>query len=180
MQGLLARGKEGHQLSFFCACSKAPIEMKTLACCRRCYDRRHHSLRFFGGMRERVLERDRLRCRACGGRRRLLVHHRDQSNEPDLLVTLCIRCHVRVHRSLGVRYWLSDLLLKLWRELHQHEPMQLQLALRFVAKGERSEHALGQGRGPALALFSEHETNRGVHVASATHPAPAVFGACER
>src|SRR6266851_2598000 len=70
-----------------CACGTGPIEMKTLACCRRCYDRRHHSLRFFSGMREHVLERDRFRCRACGQQRRLLVHHRDPGNEPKLLVT---------------------------------------------------------------------------------------------
>ncbi len=140
MQDLSARRQKGHQLSFLCLCGEKPIELKTLECCRRCYDRRYHSSRFFGGMRERVLERDRFRCRACGARRRLLVHHRDQSNEPNLLVTLCIRCHVRIHRSLGVRYWLSGLLLKLWRELHQHDPMQLQLTLRFVAKKDRSEH----------------------------------------
>ncbi len=128
--------------------------MKSPACCRRCYDRRHHSLRFFGGMRERVLERDRFRCRACGARVRLLVHHRDRSNEPDLLITLCIRCHARIHRSLGVRRWLSGPLLNLWRELHRDEPLQLQLALGSVAKGDCSERALGQGRGHALALFS--------------------------
>lgn len=151
---LLARKGEGRQLSFLCACGRRPIEMKSPACCRRCYDRRHHSLRFFGGMRERVLERDRFRCRACGARVRLLVHHRDRSNEPDLLITLCIRCHARIHRSLGVRRWLSGPLLNLWRELHRDEPLQLQLALGSVAKGDCSERALGQGRGHALALFS--------------------------
>jgi hypothetical protein len=35
-----------------------------------------------------------------------------------LLVTLCIRCHVRLHHSLRVRRWLPDALLGLWRELH--------------------------------------------------------------
>jgi len=119
-----------------CACGTGPIEMKTLVCCRRCYDRRHHSLRFFSGMREHVLERDRFRCRACGQQRRLLVHHPDLHNEPKLLVTLCSRCHVRIHRSLGVRCWLSGLLLKLWRELHQHEPVQLPLRLGPWQKGD--------------------------------------------
>ena len=131
-------------------------------------------------MRERVLKRDRLRCRACGAQGRLLVHHRDRSNEPNLLVTLCIRCHVRIHCSLGVRYWLSGLLLKLWRELHQEEPMQLQLALRSVAKRERSAHAFGQARGAALAPFSLHGANRGVRVARTICTAPAVFGPGER
>src|SRR5713226_6442033 len=64
-QNRVAGQRAGEQLSFLCACGKKSIELKTLGCCRTCYDRRHHSLRFFGGMRERVLERDRLRCRAC-------------------------------------------------------------------------------------------------------------------
>ncbi len=135
--------------------------MKTLACCRRCYDQRHHSLRFFNGMRERVLERDRFRCRACGQQRRLLVHHRDSRNEPKLLVTLCTRCHVRIHRSLGVRYWLSGLLLKLWRELHQHEPVQLPLAFRAVAKRRRSERGFEQQvRSAGRALFSQTQSEK--------------------
>ena len=166
MRELLALGVEGYQLSFLCACGEGPIEMKTLGCCRRCYDRRRHSLRFFGGIREQVVERDRFRCRACGTRRRLLVHHRDRSNEPDLLVTLCIRCHVRIHRSLGVRYWLSGLVLKLWRELHRHEPMQLQLAL----------NAFEQARDAALAPFSPDEANQGVRVRRTICTATAVFG----
>jgi hypothetical protein len=55
----------GGQLALLCSCGK-PIELKRLGCCRSCYDRRQHSLRFFGGLRERVLKRDRFRCRACG------------------------------------------------------------------------------------------------------------------
>jgi hypothetical protein len=94
-------------------------------------------------MRERVLERDRFRCRVCGARQRLLVHHRDRHNEPKVLVTLCSRCHVRIHRSLGVRHWLSGLLLKLWRELHRHEPMQLRLAF-GPARTERTENTFDQ------------------------------------
>ena len=111
MQELLTSPLEGRpercQLSFLCDCGKRLIELKTLGCCHRCYDRRYHSLRLFGGMRERVLERDR-------------------HNEPKVLVTLCCRCHVRI--QLPVRHWLAGLFLKLWRELHRHEPMQLRLA----------------------------------------------------
>ena len=94
--------------------------------------------RFFGGMRERVLERDRFRCRACGTRSRLVVHHRHGSNEPNLLVTLCIRCHTRIHCGSGLRHWLSGTLLRLWRELHRHDPVQLQLELRSKANKETS------------------------------------------
>jgi hypothetical protein len=143
----------GHQLSLLCACGKRGIELKSPGCCRRCYDRRYHSLRLFGGMRERVLERDRFPCRACGARQRLLVHHRDRHNEPKVLVTLCSRCHVRIHHSLGVRHWLSGLLLKLWRELHRHEPMQLRLALGPVAGAERTENTFDQGGGRHAGAF---------------------------
>jgi hypothetical protein len=67
------------QLSFLCPCGKR-IALKTLGCCRSCYDRRHHSLRFPGGLRERVLQRDRFRCRGCGKGSAFVVHHRDWRN----------------------------------------------------------------------------------------------------
>jgi hypothetical protein len=50
-------------------------------------------------LRELVLKRDRFRCCACGAESRLVVHHRDGRNVKPLL-TLCIRCHVRLHHSL--------------------------------------------------------------------------------
>jgi hypothetical protein len=163
MQELLTSRSEGrperYQLSFLCACGKRLIELKTLGCCRRCYDRRYHSLRLFGGMRERVLERDRFRCRVCGARQRLLIHHRDRHNEPKVLVTLCSRCHVRIHRSLGVRHWLSGLLLKLWREPHRHEPMQLRLAL-GPARTERTENTFDQTDSTVLAPLPVGRENR--------------------
>jgi hypothetical protein len=75
-----------------------------------------------------VLVRDRFRCRACGARSRLVVHHRDGRHREELLITLCIRCHVRIHRSGGLRYPFAKALLRLWRELHPHAPMQFPLA----------------------------------------------------
>src|SRR5712692_7006438 len=54
MDSMERRG-QSVQLSFLCPCGKR-IALKTLGCCRSCYDRRHHSLRFFGGLREHVLE----------------------------------------------------------------------------------------------------------------------------
>jgi hypothetical protein len=91
-------------------------------------------LRFFGGLRERVLLRDRFRCRGCGKRSALVVHHRDRRNRTNMLVTLCIRCHVRIHRSAGLKYSFSEMLLKLWRELHPNAPIQLQLAFQKLEK----------------------------------------------
>src|SRR5713101_4508212 len=46
-------------------------------------------------------------------------------NRADLLVTLCIRCHMRIHHSSGWRYWFSEMLVRLWRELHPNHPVQL-------------------------------------------------------
>jgi hypothetical protein len=126
------------QLSFLCLCGRR-IALKALGCCRSCYDRRHHSLRFFGGLRERVLDRDRFRCRGCGNHSALVVHHRNRYNQADLLVTLCVSCHIRIHRSLGLRYWFSTMLMRLWRELHPNVPMQLQLTFRIAEKKEKAK-----------------------------------------
>src|SRR5215831_16633997 len=140
------------QLSFLCPCGKR-IALKALGCCRSCYDRRHHSLRFFGGLRERVLERDRFRCRGCGKRSALVVHHRSRHNRANLLVTLCVRCHIRIHRSSGWRYWFSEMLVRLWRELHPNAPMQLQLSFRKADKTESSRALLKEPRGEGHATF---------------------------
>src|ERR1700674_2829634 len=127
------RAKERGQLSFLCSCGAKPVELKTLGCCRTCYDRQYRSLRWFGGLRDRILKRDRFRCRGCGACSRLVVHHRDRRNEEELLLTLCIGCHMRVHHSYGLRHGLPGMLLGLWREWHEGEPVQLQLALKKVA-----------------------------------------------
>jgi hypothetical protein len=63
-----------------------------------------------------------------------VVHHRDRRNEEELLLTLCIGCHMRVHHSYGLRHWLPAMLLGLWREWHEGEPLQLQLSLESVAE----------------------------------------------
>jgi hypothetical protein len=141
------------QLSFLCPCGKR-IALKALGCCRSCYDRRHHSLRFFGGLRERVLERDRFRCRGCSKRSALVVHHRDRRNRADLLVTLCIRCHIRIHHSSGLRYWFSEMLVRLWRELHPNDPVQLQLSFRNADKKGNSKGFLEEASGKVLPLLA--------------------------
>jgi len=119
--------EQSAQLGLLCPCGRRPVELKARGCCRLCYNGRYHSLRWFGGLRELVLKRDRFRCRACGAARRLVVHHRDGHNVKPLLITLCIRCHVRLHHSLHLRRWVPEALLGLWRELHPGAPLQLQL-----------------------------------------------------
>ena len=115
------------QLALFCGCGRRPVELREPGCCRLCYGRRYRSLRFFGGLRELILKRDRFRCRACGADARLIVHHRSGDNQKRRLITLCIGCHTRVHRYRALRGWVPEVLLKLWRERHPGEPVQLQL-----------------------------------------------------
>jgi hypothetical protein len=148
------------QLGLLCACGRRPIELKGPGCCRLCYYRRYPSLRWFGGLRELVLKRDRFRCRACGAVWRLVVHHRDGHNAKPLLVTLCIRCHVRLHHSLRFRRWVPEALLGLWRELHPGAPLQLQLPFLMTIEsvsGVRAEvqHAMPEPQ-PKLALGEKH------------------------
>jgi hypothetical protein len=121
------------QLSWLCACGRRPLELKGPGFCRACYYRRYHSLRFFGGLREAVLRRDRFRCRVCGSGAPLLVHHRGGHNESRLLITLCISCHVRLHRYRGFSRWIPKVLLELWSEIHPGQPLQLQLPFAISA-----------------------------------------------
>ena len=73
-------------------------------------------------------------------------------NRADLLVTLCIRCHMRIHHSSGWRYWLSEMLVRLWRELHPNDPVQLQLTFRKAAKRKNSKAFLEEVSGKVLVL----------------------------
>src|SRR6266436_1343617 len=41
-------------------------------------------------------------------RSRLLIHHRGRHNRAELLVTLCVRSHMRLHRLLGISWDLAD------------------------------------------------------------------------
>lgn len=68
--------------------------------------------RNFGGLRDKVLKRDRNRCRECGSDKLLTVHHldgqgrgsKDPNNEMNNLVTLCRACHARAHARCGNRW----------------------------------------------------------------------------
>jgi len=164
------------QLDLLCACGRRPVELKGLGCCSLCYYRQYHSWRWFGGLREVVLKRDRFSCRACGARRRLVVHHRDGRNAKALLITLCIRCHVRLHRSRRFRYWVPELLLGLWKELHPAGPVQLQLPLVVTndtatrrlrlqaAKRPPPEGAAGSLADTSRRLFKPRDTRADVDI----------------
>lgn len=143
------------QLDLLCACGRRPVELKVLGCCRLCYQRRYHSVRWFGGLRELILKRDRFKCRVCGVGRRLVVHHRDERNAKPWLITLCIRCHVRLHRSRRLRYWVPEALLGLWRELHPAVPLQLQLPFAVTSGTPTRPLRLQEGQEPSLDLLAD-------------------------
>jgi hypothetical protein len=130
------------------------MELKGLGCCRACYYRRYHSLRFFGGLREAVLRRDRFRCRVCRSGAPLLVHHSDGHNERRLLITLCISCHVRLHRYRGLNGWIPKVLLELWSEIHPGQRLQLQLPFTISARAADKKAGLARtGEASAHGLF---------------------------
>ena len=79
---------------------------------------------YFGGLRERVLERDGYKCRVCGKPavhgKKLMVHHRRPGvSIMRLMITLCRGCHSKVHkRKMMIGVDIPELLRVLWRELH--------------------------------------------------------------
>ena len=148
------------QLNLLCACGRRPVELKVLGCCALCYYRHYHSLRWFGGLREVVLKRDRFSCRACGARRRLVVHHRDERNAKASLITLCIRCHVRLHRSRRLRYWVPEVLLGLWHELHPGGSLQLQLPLVVTNHTWPRQVSLREANEPSYGLSAKDNPAR--------------------
>ena len=86
---------------------------------------------------------------------RLVVHHRDGRNVKPFLVTLCIRCRVRLHHSLRLRRWVPEALLGPWRELHPGAPLQLQLPFVMTlasVSGVREEARYGKPEAPQPKL----------------------------
>jgi hypothetical protein len=120
-------GLGDRQSAWWCrACGSAALVAHGF--CRRGYDRRRHSLRFFAGQRERVLQRNGC-CQLCWSAERLIVHHRAPGlNRLALHITLSRRCHVPCHVPIHRRYRLpvvySELFLQLWREQHPDLPVQ--------------------------------------------------------
>lgn len=82
--------------------------------------------RYFSGMREPVLSRDRFRCTECGSTSSLVVHHKDgngrgcdqPNNCLDNLVTLCRSCHAKAHRIPGSQRKYSDAQIEQVRTMH--------------------------------------------------------------
>ena len=111
------------QLSLHCRCGRTPMVARGM--CSTCYTLQRQDTLYFGGLRERVMDRDGRCCRVCarpGGKKRsLAVHHRVPGrSEFDLLITLCLGCHAKVTRTRVLLAAWPALLVELWREQHPH------------------------------------------------------------
>lgn len=122
---------EARQTALCCPCGSARIAARSL--CARCYALRRQDRVYFGGLREHILVRDHYQCQACGrlgrAKRSLAVHHRRPGvSRARLLITLCFRCHARIHRTYVWKHPTEGLLhAVLWRELHPQGAEQLPL-----------------------------------------------------
>jgi hypothetical protein len=128
--------KTGVQRALHCRCGREKI--LALGLCATCYTLKRQDDEYFGGLRERVLERDGYCCRVCGasGRRKrsIVVHHRvPGKSELHLMISLCPGCHAKVGRTKVVLSQMPPLLLELWREQHPlgHEQTALDFKVNF-------------------------------------------------
>lgn len=56
-------------------------------------------------IRPYILKRDNNKCILCGSIKHLIVHHKNYDNQNlDNLITLCSKCHRKVHLNKEVRY----------------------------------------------------------------------------
>lgn len=138
------------QRRMHCPCGRAKIVARGL--CGVCYTLRCHDRRYFGELREAVLERDGYRCRVCAapGRRKrsILVHHRVPGQSTlSLMIALCPGCHAKVHRTRTVLKTMPPLLLELWREQHPRGHEQTRLDFRVPRPALTTAWLFGGGEG---------------------------------
>ncbi len=118
----------------YCPCGQGKILAQGL--CATCYSLKRQNEGYLGGLREAVLERDGCCCRVCGAlgrdKRSITVHHRVPGKSLlHLMISLCLGCHAKVHRTKVVLTEPPPLLLELWREQHPEGHEQTILNLRW-------------------------------------------------
>ena len=129
---------KGRQLALGCR-----QKVLALGFCATCYTLKRHDEKYFGGLREAVLERDGYACRVCGasgrGKHSITVHHRVRGKSLlKLMISLCPGCHAKVHRTKAVLTEMSPLLLELWREQHPGGQEQFMLSFKTQPVPTRS------------------------------------------
>ena len=110
--------------------------------CRRCYAVARRDQRYFSGLRQNCLARDRYSCAVCGqtGNKQshLHIHHRRPGiSKLALLITLCPVHHSIVHHRRILSEDCYPLLAQLWRE--QHPRGAIQCILPFEQKLARDK-----------------------------------------
>ena len=125
--------KRNAQGALYCRCGREKIRAN--GHCATCYTLRQQDSRYFGGLRERVLERDGYSCRVCGASGRskhsIAVHHRVPGKSLlQTMIALCPGCHAKVHHTKAVLSEMPPLLLELWREQHPYGHEQTMLDFR--------------------------------------------------
>ncbi len=96
-----------------CRCGKAKVLAHGM--CAVCYTLKRQDEEHFGGLREKVLERDGYRCRVCDAsgrdKRSIIVHHRVPGKSVlALMISLCPACHAKIHRTRVVVRMMPPLL----------------------------------------------------------------------
>ena len=140
------------QESLLCGCGAEAIRS---GLCARCDRRERLSRENFSGLRTAVLIRDGCACRICGepDLEKLVVHHRKPGvDEMRHLITLCRRCHVRIHRTWrpSFVFLTFELLRRLWREVNRNLAEQRLLAL--LSEDRRADQ---------VSLFDSLESDQG-------------------
>ena len=130
------------QSAMHCRCGNA--EIIAFGLCWTCYSLKRKDDAYFGGLREKVLQRDGYRCRVCSelpevdrlcaGLSPSVHHRRPGVSKLDLMITLCAAHHAQVERLQVAAKPMSSLLLTLWRERHPlgHEQTLLQFGTHLV------------------------------------------------
>ena len=127
--------KRNVQSVMHCPCGNSKV--LALGLCSTCYTLKRQDEKYFGGLREAVLERDGYRCRVCDASGRdkwsITVHHRVPGRSVmSLMLSLCPGCHARIYRTKAALSAMPPLLLALWRE--QHPKAHEQVQLNFTSK----------------------------------------------
>lgn len=54
-------------------------------------------------LRKQILERDKNKCVYCGSSERLELHHKKYTRKLEDVVTICKRCHLKIHNELKIK-----------------------------------------------------------------------------
>lgn len=103
---------------FLCCLVCFSDELCARGLCRSCYDAAYRDESYFSGCKERVLLRDKRRCRVCGIASGVVHHRKPGVDRDEWLITLCPACHATVERLQELDRYLPPFLIELWREKH--------------------------------------------------------------